>query len=298
MIVLKKLYDYFVSIFFLICYAIYNRANLANLFKSNSSFIGLEGWMSLALDKKYQNKLNNILESVSVRARHVVNNQFCGSHDTTIVGNQPLSLNSLCTSDELSELRKIVNQIFIENEAIGKYLGVNLNRLDIELTLLSNTSSGTEAKKRGSQNYHRDIYHSFFRGCKIFYPFIYSEEEQFGPFSFIPLSKIGSNETPAKLGYSKDSIKERRFDLHPLIKRNIPNSIIIKKRELVALDTYNCFHAGGYITAPDFMRLIFQVVISPTQTPNKFRDIASGHFTRFFYFSVVRARNLLRRSVR
>jgi hypothetical protein len=298
MIDFNKSYDYFINSLLKMLYAIYNRACFDRLSKANNSLISQEGWMSLKLSQSHHKNLDIILERILSRAKEVVESDSFGAHDITVVGNQPLSLNSLSTNDDLIKLREIVNQIIIQNEGIQNYLGINLERLNLEYTLLSNISSRTEANKRGSQNYHRDIYHSFYRGVKIFYPFNYSVAEQFGPFSFIPLSKIGCNETPTKQGYSKKTIKERRFDLHPVIKRNLHNSITLKDRELIALDTYNCFHAGGYVTAPDFIRLIFQVVISPPQTPNKFSDIASNHLSRFFYFSLIRFRNILRRSIR
>ena len=89
-------------------------------------------------------------------------------------------------------------------------------------------------------------------------------------------------------------MEQRRFDLHPLIIKALPNAIFLKEKELMAIDTYNCFHSGGYITSPSFIRLIFQVVVSPPQTPNRYSDITRNHFGRMLYFNLIRVRNILR----
>lgn len=180
------------------------------------------------------------------------------------------------------------------NPEVGEYLGLEVSQLSLELTLLSNINTQSGSPKVGSQNFHRDIYHSFYRGIKIFYAYNYREDLSDGAFSFIPLTMISANVRPSNKHYSRKTMQQRRFDLHPLITKALPEALILKEKELTAIDTYNCFHSGGYITSPSFIRLIFQVVVSPPQTPNRYNDITRTHFGRILYFTLIRVRNILR----
>ena len=89
-------------------------------------------------------------------------------------------------------------------------------------------------------------------------------------------------------------MKERRFDLHPLIVKAQPEAQILQEKVLTAIDTYNAFHSGGFIKTPNFIRLIFQVVVSPPQTPNKFNNITERHLGRMIYFNMIKVRNIFR----
>jgi hypothetical protein len=183
-------------------------------------------------------------------------------------------------------LNSITRSIIKKNKVIEQYLGCSLEFLDIELTLLANIKG--DLNKKGSQYFHRDIYHSYYRGLKIFYAYNYDDNLDSGGFRFIPLSEISSSQRPSLNKKFRSESKKFRFDRHPAITSKEDRAIKLKAKECVVIDTYNCFHAGGFINRDNFIRLIFQVVISPKWTPNRFKDITSNHFFRWVYFSLLK----------
>ena len=165
-------------------------------------------------------------------------------------------------ADEVNLLNSIAKDIITSDPDIENYLGVKFDDLDIEITLLANSNKDIVDGKEGSQNFHRDIYHSFWRGIKIFYPYEYQTNDEYGPFTFIPSNIIQRYENPSLKNYSKANLSSIRFDKHPLITNNLDKAIKLKKHQLIAIDTYNCFHSGGFITTTDnFIRIIFSLII-------------------------------------
>lgn len=273
-------------------YVLLNQASLFEMSLSDRSALGKFGFEKLAVNKIDGTKLDEILEKILSRARLLVEMGLTGAHDLSQVGNSPFLLESLATLDEIKELNSTTQSIIKNNEVIEQYLGCKLEKLDIELTLLANMK-GKEAKK-GSQYFHRDIYHSYYRGLKIFYPFNYDENHENGGFRFLPLTAISASHRPSLKKKFRSDAKKFRFDRHPAIMSKEDQAVQLKAKECIALDTYNCFHAGGFIKSDHFIRLIFQVVISPKWTPNKFKDITCNHFSRFLYFNLLKIRNFFR----
>ena len=294
MSILTKLYIFIIDLIFKIIYVIWNRASFKKINKSIASDFNTFGFFRLKISEDDKIALDHHLENIYRNAISAVDNSSRSSHDLSRVGNIPLSLESLATKDQIDDLNKITLDILHLNPEIAKYLGLEVSQLSLEITLLANINTQRDSAKVGSQNFHRDIYHSFYRGLKIFYAYNYREDLSDGAFSFIPLNIISSNVRPSNKHYSRKKMEQRRFDLHPLITKALPEALILKEIELIAIDTYNCFHSGGYVTSPSFIRLIFQVVVSPPQTPNRYSDITRNHFARMLYFNLIRVRNILR----
>ena len=277
-------------------YIFWNKASFTKLKMGKGKELEKYGFSLLKFSEKDKNSLDIILEKIyqnSITAHNFYNGK--SAHNLSIVGNLPLSLESLATKQEIEDLNNISHEILKNNPEILEYFGLEIPQLSLELTLLCNTTSPNLGPKVGSQNFHRDAYHSFYRGIKIFYAYNYREDLNDGAFSFIPLSSIGANVRPSKKEYRRKTMEERRFDLHPLIIKSASDAHLLKIKQLTAIDTYNCFHSGGYITSPSFIRLIFQVVVSPPQTPNRFSDIRNKHLGRMFYFNMIKLRNICRK---
>ena len=291
---LAKSYIFIIDKIFKIIYVIWNRASFKKINKSIASDFDTFGFARLKISKEDKISLDLQLENIYRNAISAVDFSSRSSHDLSCVGNIPLSLESLATKDQIDELTKITLGILHLNPEVGEYLGLEVSQLSLELTLLCNINTLSGSPKVGSQNFHRDIYHSFYRGIKIFYAYNYSDDLGDGAFSFIPLTMISANDRPSNKHYSRKKMEQRRFDLHPLIIKALPEALILKEKELMAIDTYNCFHSGGYVTSPSFIRLIFQVVVSPPQTPNRYSDITRNHFSRMLYFNLIRVRNIIR----
>ncbi len=281
---------------FRLIYAFWNKASLKKLKKGNCGDFELLGFKELKFSKSDKMALDNQLKKIYQNAEAAVDfYDERSAHNLSNVGNMPLSLESLATKEEIDNLSEITQSILRSNPEIGEYLGLEIPQLSLELTLLCNTTSKNSAeRKEGSQNFHRDIYHSFYRGIKIFYGYNYKADFDHGAFTFIPLTSIPANVRPSNKGYDKSKMKQRRFDLHPLIVNAQSETRILQEKVLTAIDTYNVFHSGGYITSPNFIRLIFQVVVSPPQTPNRFNNITERHFGRMLYFNMIRVRNIFR----
>jgi hypothetical protein len=286
----------FLDKIFRLIYVFWNRASLKKLEISNGDDLDLKGFKELKFLEKDKQALDDQLKKVYQNAEAAVDfYNGKSAHNLANVGNMPLSLESLATKEEIENLSKITKSILLSNPEIGEYLGLDISQLSLELTLLCNTTSQKSAeRKEGSQNFHRDIYHSFYRGIKIFYAYNYKADSDHGAFLFIPLTSIPANVRPTNKGYDRSKMKERRFDLHPLIVNAQPETQVLQEKVLTAIDTYNAFHSGGYITTPNFIRLIFQVVVSPPQTPNKFNNITERHLGRIIYFNMIRMRNIFR----
>ncbi|MDC0983300.1 hypothetical protein OAR28_04405 [Amylibacter sp.] len=286
----------FIDRIFRLIYAIWNKASLAKLKESNGGEFDISGFSKLRFLESDKKALDEQLAKIQQRAVAAVDFYNGKSvHNLSNVGNMPLSLESLATKEEIDNLSKITKSILVSNPEIGLYLGLEIPQLSLDLTVLCNTTSPNSVdRKVGSQNYHRDVYHSFYRGIKIFYGYNYSEDPNDGAFSYIPLTSIGPSVKPSKKSYTKKIMNERRFDLHPLIVNALPKAQILKEKELTAIDTYNCFHSGGHINTPGFIRLIFQIVVSPPQTPDRFSDITNSHLGRMFYFNMIKIRNIFR----
>ena len=281
---------------FRLIYAVWNKASLTKLKESNGGDLDITGFSKLKFlenDKKALDERLAKMYQNAVAAVDFYNEK--SAHNLSSVGNMPMSLESLATKEEIDSLSKITQSILQSNPEIASYLGLEISQLSLELTVLCNTTSQNSVdQKEGSQNFHRDVYHSFYRGIKLFYAYNYREDLNDGGFSFIPLTSIGANVRPSNKLYPKKLMKERRFDLHPLIVNALPQAQVLKEKELTAIDTYNCFHSGGHITSPGFIRLIFQVVVSPPQTPDRFSNITASHLGRMFYFNMIRVRNIFR----
>jgi hypothetical protein len=277
---------------FRLIYVLMNHASLSDMRFSDRTSLGRLGFEKLIIDEENINKLNEILAKFLSRAQLMIKMDMTGAHDISQVGNMPFSLESLATLDEIQELNLITREIINKNDVIEQYLGCKLEKLNIELTLLANIKG--DNIKKGSQFFHRDIYHSFYRGLKIFYPFNYDENHENGGFRFLPLSEISSSHRPSLNNKFRTESKKYRFDRHPAVTAREGRAVLLKTKECIAIDTYNCFHAGGYINSDNFIRLIFQIVISPKWTPNKFKDITSSHFSRFLYFNLLKIRNFFR----
>ena len=286
----------FMDKIFRLIYVIWNKASLKKLNKSNGGDFDLTGFKKLNFLEKDKQALDNLLKKIYQNAEASVDfYNGKSAHNLSNVGNLPLSLESLATKEEIEELSLITQSILLSNPEIGEYLGLEIPQLSLELTLLCNTTSQQSAERKvGSQNFHRDVYHSFYRGIKIFYGYNYKADFDHGVFTFIPLTSIPANVRPSKKGYDTSKMKQRRFDLHPLIINAQPETQFLQEKVLTAIDTYNVFHSGGYIASPNFIRLIFQIVVSPPQTPNKFNNIIERHLGRMLYFNMIRARNIFR----
>ena len=286
----------FVDKIFRYIYVFWNNASIKILNKSNGGDLDLKGFKELNLLESDKKALDDQLKKIYQNAQAAVSfYDGRSAHNLSNVGNMPLSLESLATKDEIDNLSEITQSILRANPEIGDYLGLEIPQLSLEITLLCNTTSQqTAERKEGSQNFHRDIYHSFYRGIKIFYGYNYKADFEHGAFTFIPLTSIPANVRPSNKGYARSKMKQRRFDLHPLIVNAQPETLVLQEKTLTAVDTYNAFHSGGYITTPNFIRLIFQVVVSPPQTPNKFKNITENHFGRMLYFNMIRVRNIFR----
>lgn len=293
--IIERLYISVTDSFFKFVYILINKASLKKLSFSDNSSLAKNGFKKFLNDTISLDELNNILKNITEKAYLIKDQNLIGSHDISRVGNQPFSIESLASRSEIEALNKIAREVICSDNEIENYLGLEIDKLDIEITLLANTNKDKVDGKEGSQNFHRDIYHSFWRGIKIFYPFNYMHDKEYGPFTFIPSNVIERYENPSFKNYSRDDMLTNRFDKHPLITRNLDRAITLKKNQMIAIDTYNCFHSGGFITTEDnFIRIIFQVVVSPPQTPNRFSDITSKHFSRMFYFFLIRLRNIFR----
>ena len=272
-----------------------NNASFDKIKKSDGGDLDIYGFTNLKFSKSEKKLLDLNLQIIYQNAIDAVDfYDKKNTHDLSKVGNMPLSLESLATKDQIQELYNISLEILKNNPEIGEYLGLEIPQLSLELTLLCNINNPENVTKMGSQNFHRDIYHSFYRGIKIFYAYNYLEDLNDGAFAFIPLNVIPANVRPLIRGYERKIMKERRFDLHPMIVNALHKALILKEKELTAIDTYNCFHSGGYITSSGFTRLIFQVVVSPPQTPNRYSDITHRHLGRMLYFNMLRLRNIFR----
>lgn len=283
------------NIIFKTIYKLWNRASWSKINSVND--LSEKGYLKLKLNKNSKTKLDFELEKIYNKALDTVKFYKGNSvHDLSKVGNLPLNLKSLADKNQIKVLNDITNSIINENPQITDYLGLKLNQLSFDLTLLCNTTSDIKTKV-GSQNYHRDIYHSFYRGIKVFYGYNYNENIEDGAFSFIPLDAISSNVRPSTSKKFKYEMKQSRFDHHPLISKHKNKALVLKKRELTAIDTYNSFHSGGFIKTPNFVRLIFQIVVLPPQNPEKFNNIAEDHFQRTLYFYMIKFRNIFRKSV-
>lgn len=286
----------FIDKIFELIYAFWNNASLKKLEKSYGNDFDVKGFKELNFLEKDKKSLDDQLGKIYENALAAVDfYKEKSAHNLSNVGNMPLSLESLASREEIDKLSEITQSILLSNPEIGEYLGLEISQLSLELTLLCNTTSQQSAeRKEGSQNFHRDIYHSFYRGIKIFYGYNYKADFDHGAFTFIPLTSIPANVRPSNRGYDRNKMKQRRFDLHPLIVNAQPQTLVLQEKVLTAIDTYNVFHSGGYITSPGFTRLIFQVVVSPPQTPNKFNNIAERHLGRMIYFNMIRIRNIFR----
>ena len=244
----------FIDKIFQLIYIFWNKASLEKLKKSNCGDFVLKGFKELKFSENDKKALDEQLEKIYKNAEASVD-FYTGksAHNLSNVGNMPLILESLASKEEIKNLSEITQSVLRSNPEIGEYLGLEIPQLSLELTLLCNTTSPKSAEsKEGSQNFHRDIYHSFYRGIKIFYGYNYKADFNHGAFSFIPLTSIPANVRPSNKGYSRSKMKERRFDLHPLIVNAQPEAKVLQERVLTAIDTYNAFHSGGYITTPNF----------------------------------------------
>lgn len=280
---------------FKIIYALWNKASLSKL--NSISNLSKLGYLKLKLNNSSKQKLDIELNEIYQKAlKNTKIFKGNSSYDLSKVGNLPLKLESLATKDQIKKLKDITREIMIENPQISDYLGLEVDRLSYDLTLLCNTTSDLN-NKVGSQNYHRDIYHSFYRGIKIFYGFNYNDKIDDGAFSFIPLNSISANIRPSKNKNFLTEMNKSRFDNHSLLNKHKKDALTLKKKELTAIDTYNSFHSGGFIKSQNFVRLIFQIVVLPPQNPEKYNNIAENHFQRTLYFYMIKIRNYFRTAI-
>ena len=96
---IEQLYINFTSLIFGLIYILINKASIKKIFLNRNSFLVKKGF------KEFNNikleELNNILSNISERASKVKNIGLIGSHDISRVGNEPFSIESLSTKEEI-----------------------------------------------------------------------------------------------------------------------------------------------------------------------------------------------------
>jgi len=276
---------------FKLIYTFLNNASLSQLMASSQ--LTKSGAVNLRLDSSALEETNSILSKAIERASKIVPMFTSSCFDLSNVGSPPLSIESLCNREEIQKLTSVAKKLLIQNPVIHEYLGLPPEQLTLKLDFLCNTE--TSSQPSGSQNFHRDSYHCFYRGLKIFYPFSYQASESYGPFRYIPLTSMSSSQRPSYIRTRQFS--EFRFSTHPAIKSREKEAQTLQPLTLTAIDTYNTIHTGGWITERKFIRLVFQISILPPFNPEHLNDISSSHMRRAFYFWLCKLHNKMRAPV-
>ena len=123
------------NIIFKTIYKLWNRASWSKINSVND--LSEKGYLKLKLNKNSKTKLDFELEKIYNKALDTVKFYKGNSvHDLSKVGNLPLNLKSLADKNQIKVLNDITNSIINENPQITDYLGLNLNQLSFDLTLL------------------------------------------------------------------------------------------------------------------------------------------------------------------